>query len=505
MSTKKEEAEEKSKYINANILAKGYNPEELSNFIMNKLSRRIESLSLDELKNMVELFKDQSLEDTYLNLDINEEKKTKTSSKECNPLYTPTKYTNIKTSIQQDNLLLQLEKEKKNISIKISEPKKEKSSGFFSKAVFSYKIECPEIKTNVRRTYADFEWLKLQLSVYYTFRFVPPVLKETNFIQMDIISKQDSEEVAELAKIKYLNFYMNSLIKKKIFRTSPILYEFLELNDKDFKDYKDLLNKYKFDLALSLENLKTLKGEINFELKPSDIQNADNFNKKYNNLSEIYNKLDKSILNISNDFNNLELHMKDVSEQYFKLSKELNDVNSATQMKNIYGKLNKIFTSWSISYNRQYTFFKNEFRNVFNYMNLELQEMNNIHKQYLTYKKEYEDFSGKVNKKKEELFNQKDTSKWSVEPGTEDQIPKYINNKKVAFEKMLYEETNLVAQEKRLVACNIYQLFKQYDKLMKNQNDRIEKYFENLKQNNQTIVGDAFNLIKLFSIQKDEE
>ena len=44
---------------------------------MNKLSCRIESLSLDELKNMVELFKDQSLEDTYLNLDINEEKKQK--------------------------------------------------------------------------------------------------------------------------------------------------------------------------------------------------------------------------------------------------------------------------------------------------------------------------------------------------------------------------------------------------------------------------------------------
>ena len=505
MSNKKEEAEQKSKYINENILEKGYNPEELSNFIMNKLSRRIESISLDELKKMVELFKEKSLEETYLNLDINEEKKTKTSPTECNPLYTSSLYTKVKTSIQQDNLLLQLESQKKNFSIIISEPKKEKSSRFFSKAVFSYKVECPEIKTNVRRTYADFEWLKLQLTVHYSFRFVPPVLKETYFIQNDIVSKQDSEEAVELAKIKYLNFFMNSLTKKKIFRTSPILYEFLELNDKEFKEYKDLLNKYKYELALSLENLKTLKGEINFELKSSDIKIADSFNKKYNSLSEIYNKLDKSILNISNDFNNLEAHMKDASEQYFKLTKELNEVNFANQMKNIYGKLNKIFTSWSISYKRQHVFFKNEFRNVFNYMNLELQEMDNIHKKYLAYKKEYEDFSGKVNKKKEDLFNQKDTSKWSVEPGTDDQIPTYINNKKVAFEKMLYEETNLVAQEKRLVSCNVYQLFKQYDKLMKNQSDGLEKYFANLKQNNQTIVGDAFNLIKLFSVQKDEE
>ena len=115
-------------------------------------------------------------------------------------------------------------------------------------------------------------------------------------------------------------------------------------------------------------------------------------------------------------------------------------------MKDIYGKLNIIFTSWSISYKRQYVFFKNKFLNVFNLINLKLQEMDNVYKKYLAYKKEYEDFSEKIKNRKEELFNQKDTSKWSVEPGTEDQIPKFINNLKVAFENLLYEESNLVAQ-----------------------------------------------------------
>ena len=37
---------------------------------------------------------------------------------------------------------------------------------------------------------------------------------------------------------------------------------------------------------------------------------------------------------------------------------------------------------------------------------------------------------------------------------------------------------------------------------MKNQSDDVMNYFDKMKQDNQIIVGDAFNLIKLFSIEK---
>ena len=79
------------------------------------------------------------------------------------------------------------------------------------------------------------------------------------FFQLEIVNKKDSEEKIEETKVKYLNLFITTLIKKKIFRTSAILYEFLELNDEDFKKYKDLLGKYKYDLNVTLENLKTVK------------------------------------------------------------------------------------------------------------------------------------------------------------------------------------------------------------------------------------------------------
>ena len=501
------EAQEKMKYISANILEKGYNPEDLSNFVIKKIGKPIESITLDQLKKLIEQFKDQSLVETYKTLDNNqEEDKTKEEPKEeqDDPLYSPMTY-ELKTPVQQDNELLKLDKEKKRIKITVSDPKKEKSKGLFKKDIYTYKVSCPEIKTEVRRSYADFEWLKNQLGLYYALRVVPPIIKESMFFQMEIVNKKDTEEVIENAKVKYLNFFMTSLIKKKIFRTSAILYEFLELNESDFKKYKDLLGKYKYDLNVTLDNLKTVKGNMKFDLKQQEIKKANSFGKKCNEICAIYQYLDKKILNLANDFLNLETHMKQIGAAFEKLATSLNFNENAKKMENIYQKLNKIFTSWSNSYGKQYTFFKSDFKDFFNYINLEVQEITGLQQSFLAYKKEYEDMSIKLNKRKEDLYTQKDYSKWSVEPGTEDQIQKYANNKKIAFDKMLYKETELQNNAKKLVACTLHLMNKQFDKLMKCQSDDVFNYFAKMKQDNQTIVGDAFNLIKLFSMEKEEK
>jgi hypothetical protein len=499
------EVQEKMKYISENILEKGYNPEDLSNFVVKKVGKPIESIKLDQLKKLIEQFKDLSLAETYKNLETSQEEPKNVEKEEVeNPLYSPMIY-DIKTVPQQDNELLKLEKEKQRITITVSDPKKEKSVGVFSKkSIYSYKVECPEIKKEVRRTYADFEWLKNQLGLYYSLRVVPPIIKEPMYFSLDLVNKKDSEEVIEQTKVKYLNNFMNSLIKRKIFRTSAILYEFLELDDKDFKTYKDLLNKYKYDLNVTLDNLKTVKNNMKFELKTSELKSANLLGKRCNTISEIYNRIEKNVLNVANDFQNLEMHMKEIGDLFNNLAAQLKFNENAQKMENVYTKLNKIFTSWSVSCGKQNTFFKDDFKLFFNYMNLEIQEMNVINQQFAAYKKEYEDYSAKLLKRKEELFNQKDQSKWSVEPGTEDQIPKYLNNKNLAFEKMLYKETDFQSNEKKVIACCVHFMNKQFNKLMRCQSEKVHQYFSKMKQDNQIIVGDAFNLIKLFSAEKEE-
>ena len=494
-----EEKAKKMQYINENLIEKGYNPEELSNFIIKKTGIPMEHMKFDQLKELIEQFKDQTLQNTYKT--IKSKDATKSDDK-IDDLYSPQTY-DFEVQTQQDNKLLDNENENHVLNVIVSEPKKEKSGGIFSRAVYSYKVDCVQLKTTVRRTYNDFEWFKEQLVLRYALRFVSPLIKENNFNQTDIVEKQDDEKSIELKKAKYLNLFMQSLLRKKIFRTSPVVLEFLELDTEKFKKYKDLLNSNKYELSIKLDNLKTFKGKIHCDFKKEDIQKADQFNKKYTKLAEVCSKLEKSISCISVDFQNLYQHLKEISEQFNQLSLEIKDNQNAKSMENIFNQLNNTFKNWSNSCGRQSLFFKRSFKTLFKYMNMEYQEMDGIHKNYLTFKSEYEDFTNRINKKKSELFEQKDYKNWSLKPGTEKELPMFQNNKKIAFEKMLHKETYLLQEEKKRVACTAHILFKQFDKLLKHQSEKITSYFEELKTKNKSIVEDTQKILELFEIKNE--
>ena len=61
----KDENPEKQKYINDNIIAKGYNLEDLSRSITVRTGLTINEISLDTLKREVEFYKTQQLKESY--------------------------------------------------------------------------------------------------------------------------------------------------------------------------------------------------------------------------------------------------------------------------------------------------------------------------------------------------------------------------------------------------------------------------------------------------------
>ena len=243
----KEEETKKLEFINENIIEKGYNPEEVANFTMKTFGVPFDSLSLEKLKQVVEEFKDKGLNDTYKTVKLNEKKteEKKNEQKENNkkkeksekiqtPLYAPDSY-EVETGYQQENKLIELYRNNNLISIEVSEPQKEGKTGFFSKSYMTYRIQCPQLNSDVRRTYSDFEWFRNQLLIRYPLRVIPPIMKDNVLKQIGNVLKLESEEINEQRKLRYLNQFMSCLIKKKIIRTSPILYEFLVLNNDLFK------------------------------------------------------------------------------------------------------------------------------------------------------------------------------------------------------------------------------------------------------------------------------
>jgi len=506
-----EKEKQKMEFINENIIEKGYNPEEVSKFIIKTIGIPMESLPFEKLKEMIEAFKNKELTETYKTIKINEKNKKQKElekeemKKQKNPiynLYIPTSY-EIETDIQQENKLMEFHRNHNKIQIIISDPKKEGKKGLFSKTYSTYRVQCPQLNFDVRRSYSDFEWFRNQLIKRYPLRLIPPIGKDNMVKQIENLLKMENEEFIEFRKLRYLQKFMDSILKRSVLKTSPILYEFLRLDEEIFKTYQKKINEKKYELSISLDNLITLKGKINCELKEDSIKNANENAKKYNDLSDIYNKIYSYISNIVLDFLSLNIHMKQLSSYFEELNKYLNEYQctKCDDMKTIYSNFAKIFNNWSISFGKQSEYFNKDFKETFNYYGLGINEMNTIFKKYTEFKNEYESFTSIINKKKEKLFATKNIEKWDVEPGTEDDIPNYLDNKDIAFEKMLYKETILLKEEKKRICATIYLMNKQFDKLIKYQNENIKIYYDSMVKNSKDIFGNEHLLNDLLGVE----
>ena len=499
--------QEKQQYINDNLIEKGYNPDDLFNYCYRLKGIGIENLSLNELKNMIENFKNEQLIISLQSLKNKKEKK----STPFEILYSDCEFIS-ETAKQQETKMMEFEKEKKKLNIKIIEPKKEKGS-LFSKDQITFQIVTEELNSKVKRNYSDFEWYKNQLNLRYPFILVPPLIKDAFYsnINLSFFSKKKNEEnnIEEQEnlnmRIRYLNKFMNGILRKKILRTSPITYEFLVLEQKDFEKYKKNLDSNPYKLSIYLRNFKTIKGEIKVSLNKDKAIYVNNLLRIITPTTDLYSKLKNSLNSLINDFNIISTHMKEISIIYEKLLNQSKDIKQSIEIQKLYSDLNNLFSIWSSSYLTQSKFFKNEFSEYFNYMNMEYNELDTIINQFQNQRNEYESFANNINMKKEQLFISQDFANWGVQQGTENQIPLFQNDKKKSFEAMLYNESKVIEAEKKTVVVAINVIIQQFRKLKKYQGERVNQFYQELNKEKEKVFGDCFNFIKFISKSFEEK
>ena len=499
--------QEKQQYINDNLIEKGYNPDDLFNYCYRLKGIGIENLSLNELKNMIENFKNEQLIISLQSLKNKKEKKLTPFE----ILYSDCEFIS-ETAKQQETKMMEFEKEKKKLNIKIIEPKKEKGS-LFSKDQITFQIVTEELNSKVKRNYSDFEWYKNQLNLRYPFILVPPLIKDAFYsnINLSFFSKKKNEEnnIEEQEnlnmRIRYLNKFMNGILRKKILRTSPITYEFLVLEQKDFEKYKKNLDSNPYKLNIYLRNFKTIKGEIKVSLNKDKAIYVNNLLRIITPTTDLYSKLKNSLNSLINDFNIISTHMKEISIIYEKLLNQSKDIKQSIEIQKLYSDLNNLFSIWSSSYLTQSKFFKNEFSEYFNYMNMEYNELDTIINQFQNQRNEYESFANNINMKKEQLFISQDFANWGVQQGTENQIPLFQNDKKKSFEAMLYNESKVIEAEKKTVVVAINVIIQQFRKLKKYQGERVNQFYQELNKEKEKVFGDCFNIIKFISKSFEEK
>ncbi len=294
---------------------------------------------------------------------------------------------------------------------------------------------------------------------------------------------------------------MNGVIRKKILRTAPMTFEFLTLEKADFEKYKKHLEQNPFSLNITLNNFNTIKGKMKVSLNKDKAVYVNNLSRLLIPTTDLHNKLRNSFNLLIQDLNTISIHMKEIGQIYEKLASQAKDIKQSNIIKNLYSNLKEIFTSYSNNYLNQSKFFKEDFWEFFDYMNMEFNEIDTIIKQFQSQRSEYETFANNLNIKKEQLFITKDISKWEVKAGTENQIPLYQNDKKKAFAEMCYKETKVIDAEKKIVVIAIDTIIDQFRKLKKYQGERGKDLCNRMNEEKEKIFGDLFNLMNLITMK----
>ena len=343
----------------------------------------------------------------------------------------------------------------KNIEISISSYSKIEAKNILSKSYITYNIVTLPFKYSVNRRYSDFEWLRQILSSIYSGNLIPSIPKKKigdRFNETFILKRMRTLE-------KFLRLLLTDPIKRK--------YEKVKIPLK-LNDYYSLNGK--LDLSINKERedkFKEIKEDINI--------NESLYKKLTMNLKQLNNEMN----NVNSRINEISIifdNLYSVSEKYNYCSTIINAFkNSSLFYKNIYETNKKNIEIININFREYFKYIKNIYRGLKENLNtLELAKNNFYTNQT------------KLNSKKEALFQKGDTSKWGLDSKDKTDMNSLLNNKQLAFVKMLPKENK-----------NLFGLKKTYGYYLNKGLNEFERIRNILSLKNIDIVFEYGNKFKL--------
>jgi len=362
----------------------------------------------------------------------------------------------------------------KNINISISSYSKIEAKNILSKAYITYNITSLPFKYSVNRRYSDFEWLRQILSSIYSGNLIPSIPKKK-------IGDRFNETFI-LKRMRTLEKFLNFLLTDPIIRNNEILEEFLKV-----ENFNDIKKKYeKIKIPLKLSEYYSLYGKIDLSINKEREDKLKEIKEDINYNESLYKKLTMSIKQLNNEMNivnnrineisNIFENLYSISEKYNYCSTIINAFKNSSQFyKRFYETNKKNLEIINVNFREYFKYLKNIYRGLKeNISTLELAK-NNF---YTT--------ESKLNSKKESLFSKGDTSKWGLDKEDKTDINSLLNNKTLAFEKMLVKENK-----------NLFGLKKTYGFYLNKGLNEFERIRNFLSLKNIEVVFEFENKFKL--------
>ena len=486
--------EQKQQYLRENILEKGYDPNKFSEFLTMKMGETGTDLAnwpLNELyeatnefikiekeneqkrvnENNVEkeeeIKEEKEIQKTELDNDkqneekgniINEEKpnkiliEEKKEEKEENKIEEKPNDIIIKDDIPEkvieqnenknksikclsiDNTPISKEKE---ITIIVSEPKVEKN-GIFASSYSTYLISTSPLNLKVRRKFDDFVWLYDHLKSRFTNCVVPPLFKRKDNVDINKMNE----------RIYYIEKFLNGICQNQILKNSKIFYSLLSTkNQKEFIKIKAQYDKAQ--PPSEIENLKSVKGELNISISTKNETYFNNIKSKLNSQEALYNDLFNHYKNLLNNFSQVSKEMNEVSNIW----KQLFNLQCKKMESNLFKFHSQIMDGWN-------ELQKNNIRLIesldkyFKFIN---EEYNN-----------FKDLAKTVENNKHNFIK----SKQKLEKAQANPLTK---NKDVDDELKIKREENKLKKDKNEYGCYLNIYIDEYERICELNNTRFKK------------------------------
>ena len=340
-------------------------------------------------------------------------------------------------------------REHKDIKIEIKDPKKLETKLFSGKSV-NYTVITHPFNYVVERRYSDFNWLRDMLYNLYNNILIPKMSNKGK------VTKDKHDDNFIKKRMRFLERFINYIIKDETIKTSQILYDFLTIKDYEkFSIKKKQYEKIKVFNFIDIKDRKSLTGELNIKINKEKETYLENIKDNIIYNGNLFKKLNSNFKSLNEEFSLVIKRFEiitDIYKQIYNISNKYLDLNI---IKDSYSQMEIMFKNLGDNFNKIKTFINVEIKQYFKFIGNNYICFNEMIQNVDLTKNNYLKLSKHLINKKNEIYK-KDKS-----------LPK---------NKILPQETNNIIKNKMIYGFYLNEVIKEYEKMRK-----INSYYHKRK------------------------
>ena len=286
----------------------------------------------------------------------------------------------------------------KDLPIKIGMPEKVGKSIIKKKATTYFTTIAVPLGKVVKRSFDDFEWLRLKLNKMFDSNFIPSLPKMN-----PILGINNDEQMS-----RSIEKFMHYLSLDPIIKNSQILYDFLSIENYD--DFTKKKKEYEVITPCNdIQDFKSITGEIDINFDDQKEKRLITIKDFCSNNSKLLEKLNSNLNSFFQEMNSVIKRTNEIANIWgnlFKTSEKYQDDNIS---KDIYYQMNNFFFNLANNFKKQNDFINIDIKESFIFMQHNYVSINELIKRIENKKKVYAKEEKVLMQLKEDLFKTRNT------------------------------------------------------------------------------------------------